>query len=160
MGGKQKEDPFAPVGDAVEEMILSEEKSLDDYLYTDVLPNGDVVTMKMESGVPVVVENRGKVKDWFNRALKRASMLTPGEADELELSDMTHIEIASLRLAMNAAAGSLDAMKELLDRVLGKSRQINENYNANLSLDDLLTGKSEGETVDSEIIQEGEVDSA
>lgn len=114
---------------------------LTQYFYHDILPNGNVARMKLESGVPVVVEDLGKARDWIRKAMTKAMLMRPEDAEKVDISELTHIELASMRLAMSAAAGCLKSTQELLDRVLGKPKQVNENYNASVSLDDILLGK-------------------
>jgi hypothetical protein len=58
----------------------------------------------------------------------------------LDYGDMTHIEIAAIRLAVVAAVGDLKATQELFDRVLGKAKQVSESTNLNLTIDDILNG--------------------
>lgn len=125
-------NPFIPTDQTTE---------VTEYFYHDVMPNGNVAKMKLESGIPVVVEDLGKAADWMKKAVTRMMMLTPKEVSTLDLGEMTHLELASLRLAMAAAAGCLKSTQEMFDRVMGRPKQVNENYNANVSLDDILLGK-------------------
>ncbi|MCK9324188.1 MAG: hypothetical protein M0P69_01690 [Bacteroidales bacterium] len=127
----QESDPFVP----------EETTEVTEYFYHDVMPNGNVAKMKLESGIPVVVEDLGKAADWMKKAVTRMMMLTPKDVSTLDLGEMTHLELASLRLAMAAAAGCLKSTQEMFDRVMGRPKQVNENYNANVSLDDILLGK-------------------
>lgn len=120
-----KENPFAL-------------QKTDKYYYTDVLPTGEVVKCKKESGTEVVVENLGDIKQWFRRAIEKASVMTPTQLASTDTSELTHIELAAVKLAVQAADGDLNATKELLDRVLGKAKQYSENTNVNMTLDDVL----------------------
>lgn len=131
----QESDPFVP----------EETTEVTEYFYHDVMPNGNVAKMKLESGIPVVVEDLGKAADWVKKAVTRMMMLTPKDVSTLDLGEMTHLELASLRLAMAAAAGCLKSTQEMFDRVMGRPKQVNENYNANVSLDDILLGRDKEE---------------
>ncbi len=103
--------------------------------------------MKLESGAPVVVEDLGSVKDWFRKALEKAAIMRPGDVKRIDEGELSHIELATIRLCVRASQGCLDATKELLDRVMGKSKQYSESTNVNLTLDDVLKQMS---TVDVE----------
>jgi hypothetical protein len=123
------ENPFA-LAETVQEA--------DKYYYTDVLPTGEVVKYKKESGTEVVVENLGDIKLWFRRAIEKASVMTLTQLGSTDTSELTHIELAAIKLAVRASDGDLNATKELLDRVLGRAKQYNENTNVNMTLDDVL----------------------
>jgi hypothetical protein len=118
--------------------------------YTDILPNGDVVLMKKESDVPVVLKNYGRAKDWALKALEKMALMRVKDTENVDTTEMTHIEVAMLRLAKAAAGGDPKAVTELLDRILGKPKQYNENTNVTMSLDDVLQqlAQEEGEVVD------------
>jgi hypothetical protein len=140
------EDPFSPTPNTPPQETGAGGTSTTalvstDYYYTDILPNGDVARMKLESGIPVVVKNLGKAKDWFNKALLKASMITPTDAESLDEGEMTHIELAALRMAQAGAMGDLSATREMMDRVLGKPKQYSENTTLSLTLDDVLMGR-------------------
>lgn len=51
---------------------------------------------------------------------------------------MTNIEVIAVRLAEEAAAGNLSAIKEIFDRTLGKPKQSVENTNLDLTYEDYL----------------------
>jgi len=125
-------DPFAPQ----EKKELTES----DIYYNEVDKTGHVCKYKMESGVPVKVADLGNIKDLFNNAIQKAAMLTPEMLSTLDFGEMTHIEIAAIKLAAFAAAGDLKATQELFDRVLGKAKQVSESTNLNLTIDDILNG--------------------
>jgi hypothetical protein len=118
--------------------------------YTDILPNGDVVLMKKESDVPIVLKNYGRAKDWALKALEKMALMRVKDTENVDTTEMTHIEVAMLRLAKAAAGGDPKAVTELLDRILGKPKQYNENTNVTMSLDDVLQqlAQEEGEVVD------------
>jgi len=64
--------------------------------------------------------------------------MSPNEVAVMDFGDMTHIEIAAIKLAAYAAAGDLKSMQELFDRILGKAKQVSESTNLNLTIDDVL----------------------
>ena len=123
-----------------------------DIYYNEVDKAGNVIKYKKESGVPVKVADLGNIKDIFNKAIMKASMMSPADIAVVDFSDMTHIEIAAIKLAVFAAAGDLKAMQELFDRILGKAKQVSESTNLNLTIDDILNGvqakKAEGDVID------------
>lgn len=122
-----------------------------DLYYNEVDNHGNVIKYKIESGIPVKVGDLGNIKDFFQRAINRASLMTPDQLEEIDLGDMTHIEIAAIKIAAYAAAGDFKCAQELFDRVMGKSKQISESTNLNLSIDDILNGvqaKKGGDVVD------------
>lgn len=111
-----------------------------DIYYNEIDKAGNVVKYKMESGVPVKVADLGNIKDYFNRAIMKAAMMTPEDILSTDFGDLTHIEIAAIKVAAYAAAGDLKATQELFDRVLGKAKQVSESTNLNLTIDDILNG--------------------
>jgi hypothetical protein len=111
-----------------------------DVYYNEIDRQGNVAKYKMESGVPVKVAELGNIKEFFNHAIMKAALMTPEEVVLLDFGGMTHIEIAAVRQAMNAAAGDLRAAQEIYDRVLGKAKQVSESTNLNLTIDDILNG--------------------
>ena len=130
------ENPFLPVEPEPKLRVLTEEE----VFYHKVAPNGRVGRYKLESGVPVKVEDLGSIKDFFTRAIQRAALLTPEEMGKLDFSQMTHIETAAVQAAVQASNGDLKALQEILDRVLGKSKMISETTTLSLTIDDVLKG--------------------
>ena len=126
---------------SVLEQVPSQDNNQDDYTYTDLLPSGDVVKMKMQSGCPVITKNLGKIKDFAITSLTKIMMSHPQEITPITIGQMTHLELSMLRLAQTAADGNLDATREVLDRLIGKPKQINENTNISVTLDDILMGR-------------------
>lgn len=118
-----------------------------DIYYNEIDHNGNVIKYKKESGVPVKVADLGNIKDVFNKAIMKASVMTPQDIAVVDFGDMTHIEIAAIKLAVFAAAGDLKAMQELFDRILGKAKQVSESTNLNLTIDDILNGVQAKEDV-------------
>ena len=120
-----------------------------DVYYNQIDKNGNVSKYKLESGVPVKVADLGSIKDFFNQAIMRASVMTPDQVADLDFGDMTHVEIAAIKIAAYAAAGDVKATQELLDRVLGRAKQVSESTNLNLTIDDILSGvQVKGGTID------------
>jgi len=139
-------DPFAP------QPVETKELTDEDIYFTKVDRRGNVTKFKMESGVPVKVEDLGNVKDIFTTAIHEAAMLTPESLKTLDFGGMSHIKIAAIKIAVFAAAGDLKSAQELFDRVLGKPKLISENTNLNLTIDDVLNGiqGKKGEVIDVE----------
>lgn len=143
-------DPFAPQAEGEGLAIIAKAKPYmtpsprvlteSDIYYNEIDKNGNVGKYKIESGVPVKVADLGNIKDYFQRAIMKASVLTPNEVALMDFSDMTHIEIAAIKIAAFAAAGDLKAAQELFDRILGKAKLVSESTNLNLSIDDVLNG--------------------
>lgn len=120
-----------------------------DIYYNQMEPGGRVCKYKMESGVPVKVADLGDIKEFFNRALGRAALMTPEEMANMDVSQMTHLEIAAMKMAAYAAAGDLKATQEMFDRIMGKAKQVSESTNLSLTIDDILKGvKVKGGTID------------
>ncbi len=160
-------DPFAPVivttPETIDKKILrgmAETKPVlnvdvkdlteKDIFYNEIDRAGNVGKYKMESGVPVKVADLGNIKEYFNHAIMKAAIMSPEEIEATDFGDLTHIEIAAVKLAAYAAAGDLKATQELLDRVLGKAKQVSESTNLNLTIDDILRGvevKGEAEVI-------------
>jgi len=111
-----------------------------DVYYNEIDKLGNVCKYKKESGVPVKVADLGNIKSYFQQAIMKAAMMTPDEIAVLDYGEMTHIEIAAIKLACFAAVGDLKATQELFDRVLGKAKQVSESTNLNLTIDDILNG--------------------
>lgn len=67
---------------------------------------------------------------------------------EPEFMGMTNAEVMLIKEAQKAAAGNSEATHRLLDRVLGKPKQQNENLNVNASYADFLESQAEQEDED------------
>ena len=153
-------DPFNPVpeGETLASLAVSKPSgvmrtptalSVRDIYYNEINAQGNVCKYKIESGVPVKVADLGNIKNFFNQAIMKAALMTPDEIALSDFGDMTHIEIAAIKLAAYAAAGDLKATQELFDRVLGRAKQVSESTNLNLTIDDILSGVNPGEgTID------------
>ena len=124
-------DPFKP---QPEPKALTEK----DIYYNEIDGRGVVSKYKIESGVPVKVAELGNVKDFFNRALARAAVMTPDQVLNLEVGELTHLELAAIKLAGNAAMGDHKATQELADRLVGKAKQVSESTSLTLTIDDVL----------------------
>ena len=73
--------------------------------------------------------------------------MTPDQVLNLEEGDLTHLELAAIKLAGNAAMGDHKATQELADRLVGKAKQVSESTNLTLTIDDVLNAaqrKQEG----------------
>ncbi len=143
-------DPFAP---QPEEDVLSQitlirpdsrgeltELKEEDIFYHLIDSNGSVAKYKNESGVPVKVADLGSIKDYFQTAINKAALLSPRQMANLDFSDMSHLEIAAVRVAAYAAAGDLKSAQELFDRIAGKAKLVTESTQLNLTIDDVLMG--------------------
>jgi len=108
--------------------------------YNEIDASGCVCKYKIESGVPVKVKDLGSIKDFFNHALIKASLMTSRDVETMDRGQMTHIELAAVRVAVAASGGDLKATQELCDRILGKAKMVSESTNLNLSIDDILNG--------------------
>ena len=138
-------NPFAPTE------VVTKELTEKDIYYNEIDERGNVGKYKIESGVPVKVKDLGSIKDYFNHAIMKASLMSPEDISTLDFGEMTHIEIAAIKLAAYAAAGDLKATQELMDRVLGKAKQVSESTNLNLTIDDILNGvQAKGATIEGE----------
>lgn len=138
-------DPFSP-------QPVTKELTEKDVYFNEVDKTGHVCKYKMESGVPVKVADLGNIKDLFNQAIMKAAMLTPDDLATIDFGELTHVEIAAIKLAAYAAAGDLKSTQELFDRILGKAKQVSESTNLTLTIDDILNGVPVpgrgGETID------------
>ena len=143
-------NPFAPA------VIEKKELTDKDIYYNEIDEHGNVGKYKIESGVPVKVKDLGSIKDFFNHAIMKASVMSPEDLLVADFGEMTHIEIAAIKLAAYAAAGDLKATQELMDRVLGKAKQVSESTNLNLTIDDILNGvQAKGAVVEGEVTDGG-----
>jgi hypothetical protein len=115
-------------------------------VFKDVNERGKVGLYKMEAGVQVLVKDLGTVKGLFEKAIHRASLMTPEDMEQLDMATLSHMEAASIHLAARASGGDLDAINMLMDRAIGKPKIVTENKNINLTIDDILTGAFDNET--------------
>ena len=138
-------DPFAPA------VIEKKELTDKDIYYNEIDEHGNVGKYKIESGVPVKVADLGNIKAFYNRALARAALMTTEDVMELDKGELTHLELAAIALAGNAAAGDLKATQELSDRLVGKAKLISESTNLNVTIDDILNGvEAKGAVIEGE----------
>jgi len=138
-------DPFAPA------VIEKKELTDKDIYYNEIDEHGNVGKYKIESGVPVKVADLGNIKAFYNRALARAALMTTEDVMELDKGELTHLELAAIALAGNAAAGDLKATQELSDRLVGKAKLISESTNLNITIDDILNGvEAKGAVIEGE----------
>jgi len=138
-------DPFAPA------VIEKKELTDKDIYYNEIDERGNVGKYKIESGVPVKVADLGNIKAFYNRALARAALMTTEDVMELDKGELTHLELAAIALAGNAAAGDLKATQELSDRLVGKAKLISESTNLNVTIDDILNGvEAKGAVIEGE----------
>ena len=124
-------DPFKP-------QPVTKALAEKDIYYNEIDEMGVVSKYKVESGVPVKVAELGNVKDFFNRAIAKAAVMTPDQVLNLEEGDLTHLELAAIKLAGNAAMGDHKATQELADRLVGKAKQVSESTSLTLTIDDVL----------------------
>ena len=124
------------------ETLVESEKAIAplNIYYNEVDKQGNVSKYKRESGVPVKVADLGNIRDYFTSAIMKASVMSPDDVMAADFGEMTHIEIAAIKLASYAAAGDLKATQELFDRVLGRAKQVSSSTNLTLSIDDILNG--------------------
>jgi len=144
------QDPFAPKPeqDVLTDLALVVPRRVgqlsdlkeEDIYYHLMDSHGNVARYKNESGVPVKVEDMGSMTSFFTRAVQKASLLTPRQMANIDFSDMTHLEIAAVKVAAYAAAGDLKSAQELFDRIAGKSKLVTESTQLNLTIDDVLAG--------------------
>ncbi len=152
-------------------MLVEPQESSDYGTFTTGLPtvdegltplvnnNGDIVLHRQESGQMVPVRNIGSVKDFFKSALRNAALMRLN--DSVDLSQLSHIEIAAIALAKAAAGGDVSAINTMFDRELGRATQVTDNRNLNMSLDEILNampsnrpGRDSETTFDAEVIND------
>ena len=137
-------NPFDPQPET-EKKELTEK----DIYYNEIDSSGKVCKYKIESGVPVKVADLGNIKEFYTQALAKAALMTPEDVQNMEPGDLTHLELAAIKLAGSAAAGDLKATQELSDRLVGKAKLISESTNLNVTIDDILSGvQAKGATID------------
>ena len=138
-------NPFAPA------VIEKKELTDKDIYYNEIDERGNVGKYKIESGVPVKVADLGNIKAFYNHALARAALMTTEDVMTLDKGELTHLELAAIALAGNAAAGDLKATQELSDRLVGKAKLISESTNLNVTIDDILNGvEAKGAVIEGE----------
>ena len=132
-----KVDPLevTPVDQPIEEITVGL-RGVDKKLTPVVSDSGDIVLCRQESGSLIPVKNMGGIKEFYRQALRNASLMRM--SDKIDLSQLSHIEVAAVMMAKQAAQGDTSAAKELLDRELGKPTNFTENKNLNMTLDDVL----------------------
>ncbi len=64
---------------------------------------------------------------------------------EKEFRGMTNAEVMMIRMADKAARGSNEAFDKILDRVIGRPKQVNENLNMTMSYEEYLAKLAEEE---------------
>ncbi len=142
-------NPFQTQTTQVTQELPLQELTEREIYYNEIDKSGNVCKYKKESGVPVKVADLGNIKDYFNQAIMKASMMSPEDVAAANFGELTHIEIAAIKLASFAAAGDLKATQELFDRVLGKAKQVSSSTNLTLTIDDILNGVTvKGATID------------
>lgn len=137
-------NPFAP---KTTDPALSDRENK---YYNEIDPKGNIIKYKVESGVPVVVEDLGNIKDFAQRALQKIATMRPDELSDLHLSNMSHIELSLVQLLTQASQGNPKAITEVLDRILGRPISYTENKNLTLTLDDVLKDVPEVDTINGE----------
>ena len=103
---------------------------------------GHIIVYRMEGTVKVQLEDKGHIRDEFKRALYKAARMrgiTLENLVELRKQNISLMEQAAIQLALNAAHGNSEAITQLFDRILGKPKQVVENKNLNLTIDDVLS---------------------
>lgn len=92
-----------------------------------------------KDGVPVPTTRRILPKDGI-RGLAQAAVSLPytGPDPDEEFTDMTMGEVMMIKMAQDAANGDQSATKELLDRIVGKSKQTTETTSLKLTYQDYL----------------------
>ena len=144
-------DPFKAVSEPVrrEDAKYVTDLTDKDVYFNQMDQRGRVCKYKMESGVPVKVADLGDIREFFNQALGRAALMTPDDLENMDLSGVTHLELAAMKMAAYAGAGDLKATQEMFDRLMGKAKQVSESTNLSLTIDDILKGvKVKGGTID------------
>lgn len=109
-----------------------------------------------EDGMPVL-KYRNVVKKEAMNELTRHAMSQPyeGEWDPIlqdyikdpRFDGMTKAEVIEHKLIDKAAAGNIEAIKEIKDRLLGKAKQQVESKNLNIGYEDYLAGLARQEGI-------------
>lgn len=113
-----------------------------------IVDKNTVYECKNESGVIVRLRPIGSVKDLVKKALGDAAFSLGVELTEAQLLKMTHVERAAYHLARAASGGDVEAFEKLLDRLIGKPKQVSESVTAKFSVDGVLS--ADGEIKDTE----------
>jgi len=103
--------------------------------------SGEVWECKLESGVMVKLNKVGSMRELVRDAIGSAAFATGRERTPEELAKMTHMERAAYHLARSAGEGDLEAFESLLDRLIGKPKQVSESFTAKMTIDDVLSAK-------------------
>lgn len=109
----------------------------------NTVATGQQKLIKWVNGIPVPITEpllqKEQVKDL---ALAALSLPYEGEGDYLglepELFGHTKGEVMMIRLAKHAAAGDKDAIKILLDRILGRPEQSTKSLSVKMSYEEML----------------------
>lgn len=125
-------NPFEPVPNPPALPSLPTFEKVDD--------RGHLCVYKREDGLLVKLKDLGPVKKRFEHYLLQASMTPLVDIDRKLQSpqSLTAAEAAAYGLAYAASTGSLDSVKELFDRILGKPKQYTETVSLKLTIDDIL----------------------
>lgn len=149
------EDPFAPIesshqakdGGSVEESNALPDTDKDPRPLAlekprtyQIIDRGKVWECKRESGLEVRIRPLGSVKDALSNAIGNAILAHSRELTPEELTRMTHLEKAAYHLARAAGEGDVSCFETVLDRLVGKPKQVSENFQAKLNIDGALSG--------------------
>jgi len=142
------EDPFD---------ITPVQNKITSKVYQKVDNRGHLVVYKEENGLPVKLQDLGSVKKRFENSILKTieKPIRDIRQAHLNIEDLTVAEAAAYTLALAVSEGNLHAVSELLDRVLGRPKQVSESTNVNLTIDDLLlraSGVKTANTVELEAI--------
>lgn len=105
-----------------------------------IIDRGRVWECKRESGLEVRIRQIGSVKDALSNAIGNAILAQSREIPAEELSKMTHLEKAAYHLARAAGEGDVSCFETVLDRLVGKPKQVSETFQAKMTIDGALSG--------------------
>lgn len=120
--------------------------------------------IKWVNGVPLPVDCEINIsgKDSIRQIIEAAASL-PYEGEgafydqDPELFGHSKIEVAMIRLMRQAAAGDQDAIKIILDRLMGKPEQLSKTVSVHGTYEDFLKVLAKKDGIEVEDIKEGEV---
>lgn len=147
----------------IQNWISAKKAQVDNQTSASPIPEhqGETKLIKWVDDKPVPVTERMLSSDHVHDLVSCAASLPYNAEDDFydlfpELYGLSYLEVALIKLAQQAAGGSLGATEALLDRIVGKPKQSIEKKTINLSYQDLLDsiGDPTPQTINAQVIDD------
>lgn len=110
--------------------------------------NNQQVTAVVRSSMSTMYEPKGR---WVADPETNEDVFVINKGEERFIG-MTCLEVAEVRQAINASHGDLDSLNHLLDRTVGKPKQLTETITMNVTLQEAL------DSIGDSLIEKGKLD--